>query len=118
MFDDFDIDYNQYKYLIETRCAGALIRPKSAMVVRTTLSTAVKVTATTPTFNEATGVVTIPTVTGVVYKNGETGATLTPGAQAALAAGDSLSVDADASGTGYYLETSEGTTWTFTRPAA
>ena len=31
MFDDFDIDYNQQKYLIETRCAGALIRPFSAI---------------------------------------------------------------------------------------
>lgn len=31
MFDDFDIDYNQYKYLIETRCSGALIKPFSAM---------------------------------------------------------------------------------------
>lgn len=31
MFDDFDIDYNQMKYLIETRCSGALIRPYSAM---------------------------------------------------------------------------------------
>lgn len=33
MFDDFDIDYNQYKYLLETRCSGALTRPKSAIVV-------------------------------------------------------------------------------------
>ena len=33
MFDDFDIDYNQYKYLIETRISGALIKPKSALVM-------------------------------------------------------------------------------------
>lgn len=33
LFDDFDIDYNQYKYLIETRCSGALIKPFSAMAV-------------------------------------------------------------------------------------
>ncbi len=33
MFDDFDIDYNQYKYLIETRCSGALVIPKSALVL-------------------------------------------------------------------------------------
>jgi len=33
MFDDFDIDYNQYKYLLETRCSGALILPKSALVI-------------------------------------------------------------------------------------
>ena len=31
MFDDFDIDFNQYKYLIETRCSGALTVPKSAI---------------------------------------------------------------------------------------
>ncbi|MPM70978.1 hypothetical protein SDC9_117941 [bioreactor metagenome] len=33
MFDDFDIDYNQEKFLIETRCAGALTIPYSAMVI-------------------------------------------------------------------------------------
>ena len=33
MFDDFDIDYNQQKYLIETRCSGALIKPYSAMAI-------------------------------------------------------------------------------------
>lgn len=33
MFDDFDIDYNQQKYLIETRCSGALTKPYSAMVL-------------------------------------------------------------------------------------
>ena len=36
MFDDFDIDYNQYKYLIETRVSGALTRPKSAIIVERT----------------------------------------------------------------------------------
>lgn len=33
MFDDFDIDYNQHKYLMETRVSGALIRPKSAIII-------------------------------------------------------------------------------------
>lgn len=33
LFDDFDIDFNQMKYLIETRCSGALIVPKSAMIL-------------------------------------------------------------------------------------
>ena len=31
MFDDFDIDYNAQKYLIETRCSGALVKPYSAI---------------------------------------------------------------------------------------
>lgn len=33
MFDDFDIDYNAQKYLIETRCSGALAVPFSAMAI-------------------------------------------------------------------------------------
>ena len=34
MFDDFDIDYNQQKYLMETRCSGALVKPYSAIVLK------------------------------------------------------------------------------------
>ena len=37
MFDDFDIDYNAQKYLIETRCSGALIKPYSAIAIETNL---------------------------------------------------------------------------------
>ena len=33
LFEDFDIDYNQMKYLIETRCSGALIKPFSALTI-------------------------------------------------------------------------------------
>ena len=33
MFEDFDIDYNAQKYLIETRCSGALVKPYSAIVI-------------------------------------------------------------------------------------
>ena len=33
MFDDFDIDFNRYKYLIETRCSGSLVRPYSAVAL-------------------------------------------------------------------------------------
>jgi HK97 family phage prohead protease len=40
-FDDFDIDFNQYKYLIETRLSGALKNPKSAI--------AITITSLTPT---------------------------------------------------------------------
>ena len=38
MFDDFDIDYNQQKYLIETRCSGALTKPKSAIAIEMTVA--------------------------------------------------------------------------------
>lgn len=33
MFDDFDIDYNAQKYLIEARCSGALVKPYSAIAI-------------------------------------------------------------------------------------
>ena len=33
MFDDFDIDYNQFKYLMETRISGALVTPKAALII-------------------------------------------------------------------------------------
>ena len=38
MFDDFDIDYNAQKYLIETRCSGALTKPYSAITFDLTVS--------------------------------------------------------------------------------
>ena len=38
MFDDFDIDYNQMKYLMETRCSGALAVPYSAIVLKKTVA--------------------------------------------------------------------------------
>ena len=40
MFDDFDIDYNAQKYLIETRCSGALIKPYSAIALELTVEQA------------------------------------------------------------------------------
>ena len=38
MFDDFDIDYNQYKYLMETRISGALVDPFTAVVLEFTIA--------------------------------------------------------------------------------
>jgi hypothetical protein len=117
LFDDFDIDYNQYKYLMETRLSGALVKIKSALIVKKTTGTNVLVDPITePTFVESTGVVTIPTQTGVVYKNDVTNATLTAGAQTALSAGATLKVRADAA-SGYYFSTNAEDQWSFTRPA-
>ena len=117
-FDDFDIDYNQYKYLMETRLSGALTKIKSAQVIRTTAAANVLAAPDKPTFVAATGVVTIPTKTGVVYKEGSpTGATLTAGAQAALDEGETMVVYA-VPDTGYYFATNADTNWPFKRPAA
>jgi HK97 family phage prohead protease len=65
LFDDFDIDYNQYKYLIETRISGALTKPKSALVLKREVGTAV--TPQQPSYNGATHTIAIPNQTGVVY---------------------------------------------------
>ncbi len=65
MFEDFDIDYNQEKYLIETRMSGCLTKPKSAVVIKRTSGTTV--VPSVPLFVEATNTITIPTVVGVEY---------------------------------------------------
>jgi hypothetical protein len=115
-FDDFDIDYNKQKYLIETRLSGALTKIKSALVIRKTASANVLVDPNTPGFVATTGVITIPTQTGVVYKNAA-GTTLTAGAQTALAAGASLVVNAFPA-SGYYFANNQEDSWTFKRNAA
>jgi hypothetical protein len=112
LFDDFDIDYNQYKYLMETRLSGALTKYKTALVVSRTAGT--EATPTVPTFNATTGVVTIPTVTGVVYKNGGTGATLTAGAQTAIASGATIEIEA-VPASGYHFPHNFDADWEFTR---
>jgi phage head maturation protease len=118
-FDDFDLDYNQYKYLIETRLSGALISPKKAQVVLRGAGTLA--TPTTPTFNSGTGVITIPTVTGVTYKTqdsgplGTAGTTLSSGAQTALTSGQSQSIKAVPNAT-YYFPHNFDADWNFTRP--
>jgi hypothetical protein len=116
-FDDFDIDYNQQKYLMETRLSGALVKVKAALVIRETAAANVLVAPQKPTFVVSTGVVTIPTQTGVVYKNADTSATLTAGAQTPLAQGATLNVQAVVSGS-YYFADDASDFWTFKRPAA
>lgn len=119
-FDQFDIDYNQYKYLIEGRMSGALSKAKTAQVVIRGTGTLIVTTNVVPTFNNSTGVITIPTVTGVTYKvqvAGPLGAvdtTLSAGAQTALTTGQSQSIKAVAS-TGYYFPHNYDQDWTFTK---
>lgn len=70
-FEDFDIDFNQNKYLAETRISGALIKPKAALVIRKAAGT--EVTPTSPSFDGETNTITIPTIAGVIYSiDGET----------------------------------------------
>ena len=60
MFDDFDIDYNAQKYLIETRCSGALIKPYSAIAIEMSQAMVLTVEAeddATVVFGKAAGTV-------------------------------------------------------------
>lgn len=121
MFDDFDIDYNQYKYLIETRVCGALVKLKSAMVIKSVASNAVLVSPNAPGFNETTGVLTITNQTGVVYTRTVNGGSPTVvnaagSPYAAIAAGSSITITATPA-SGYYFATSDNDTWVLTRNA-
>lgn len=108
MFDDFDIDYNQFKYLIETRLSGALTKIKSALVVRRTAKTDVLLdapTAPTRVGNE----ITFPTVAHVTYASSPADVagvvTLTE-----LAPTATISATA---GSGYFFANSAENTWTY-----
>ena len=114
-FEDFDIDYNQEKFLTETRLCGALTQYKSALVINSVPSGAALTVPNDPTFDEETGVVTIVATTGVVYKDGE-GNTLSTGAQAALDPGETMVVEAFPSSASYYFADSDADDWSFTRP--
>lgn len=121
MFDDFDIDYNQYKYLIETRVCGALVKLKSAMVIKSQPSANVLVVPASPAFVNSTGVLTITNQTGVVYTRTVNGANPTVvnaagSPYAAIAAGSSITITATPAA-GYYFATSDDDTWVFTRNA-
>lgn len=116
-FDDFDIDYNQYKYLLETRVSGALTKIRSALVVRSTTAASVLVTPTAPAFDKDTFEVTVPTVTGVTYKNKDTGSTLTTAAPVTLTAGQTLVVEATPNNSSFHFESNQKDQWTFKRPA-
>lgn len=105
-FDDFDIDYNKYKYLIETRLSGALVKLKSALVVVPTASTNELAVPEEPTFDGSS--ITIPTVTGVEYQVDGVAVTTS----VAVADGESVTVVAVPT-TGYYFATSADDEWTF-----
>ena len=113
MFDDFDIDYNQYKYLIETRVSGALTKPKSAIVISREAGTLA--TPTVPTFVPSTGVLTVPSVTGVEYYVDDVKATA--GAQTAIDGGVTIEVVAKPA-TGYYFPHNFDADWSFTSTKA
>lgn len=111
-FEDFDIDFNQHKYLIEGRMSGALTKYKTAQVVVSAAGT--EVTPEVPTFDPETGVVTIPATAGVTYS--QDGSDVIAGAQTAVAAGETTTVEARPNA-GYYFPHNTDADWDFTRNA-
>jgi HK97 family phage prohead protease len=113
-FDDFDIDYNQYKYLLETRLSGALTKIRSALIVNKVAGTDALVVPESPDFDGTT--ITPATTAGITYKRADTNATVTTGAPIALSPGDSLKIYATPNA-GKYFETDQEDEWTFTNDA-
>ena len=122
MFDFFDIDYNQQKYLLETRMAGAMTKYRGAVTVTEfTGAGGLIANPTVPTFVSSTGVVTIPTDAHVSYvvvaDDGTEGSALSSGAQTAIGAGDTVHIRAKAAST-YAFVDDQNEDWYFTRDAS
>lgn len=105
-FEDFDLDYNQNKFLLETRLSGALTRPHSALVLKR--QQGILATPTGPAFADNT--IAIPTVAGVEYRiddevvTGDVDITETTTVTAHPTAG-------------YYIKSNSTSAWTFTYTA-
>lgn len=105
-FEDFDIDFNQHKYLQETRLSGGLTKPFSAIVVTRAMGTLA--TATQPSFDGTTDTITIPVVTGVSYFNTANDTEMTGN----VVITEVTEVEARADD-GYYLAPNTTNSWTY-----
>lgn len=114
LFDDFDIDYNQYKYLIETRCSGALTKPKSALVVRRSADNATAVVPEAPAWDGDAHSVTVADTAGLVYKNQSNGAVLASGTPVVLTEDQTMTVIAVPADADHYIESTAMDEFTFT----
>lgn len=104
-FQDFDIDFNQEKYLMETRASGALTRPKSALVIQRQEGTSAKPGA--PSFVGGTNTLTVPGTTGIdYYVNG----VKTSAGNVVIT--EDVIVEAEAKD-GYFIPTADVKYWTF-----
>ena len=106
LFDDFDIDFNQFIYLMETYLSGALVVPYAAQIFRRIdPATNIEITDITEPV-KADNVVTVPTQTGVVWKRTDTGATVAGGSTITLDDTNLKTVTLEAEpATGYYFPT-------------
>lgn len=127
-FEDFDIDFNQHKYLLETRLSGALTKLKSAQVFVGVASGVTIVTPASP--DQDDDEVTITNTTGVTYKvmsfdgavtyNGSQVAvdtTVTASFPVVLADGASVRIKAYPSSGSYALKNNVEDEWAFSYEA-
>lgn len=115
LFDFFDIDFNQYKYLMETYLSGALTLPFAAQVFMRVDPTDTLVVPVAPV--DVANVITIPTQTGVNYFRTDTGAQVLAGSTITLDAVTLPIVEIEArpaDGTYYFSSNADAVdTWTF-----
>jgi hypothetical protein len=112
-FDDFDIDYNQYKYLIEARSSGALTKIRSALVIKQAAAGATKVTPAEPNFNPDTSTFAVVDTTGVTYRRSDTNAAVTAsGSPYTVDEGVDLTIYAVANA-GYFFDNNVEDEWTY-----
>lgn len=126
MFDDFDIDFNQFKYLMETRVSGALVKIRSALVFKTTGAASVLVTPAAPTqldqnvtiVNTANVTYKVSAFDGVVTYNGSqvtVGLTVTASFPIILSDGSSVTIEATPTNPAtHHFATNVEDEWTFT----
>ena len=127
-FDDFDLDYNQYKYLMETRMSGALVKIRAALIYRNTSSGAALVVPVSPTQDDDE--VTVVTTTGVTHKIGSftgavtyngspvtVGQTITASFPVVLPDGASVVITAEPTSSSYYFDNNAEDEWTFSYDA-
>jgi HK97 family phage prohead protease len=105
-FEDFDIDFNQHKYLQETRLSGGLNKPLSAIVVKR--ATGTSVTPAAPSFDGLTNTVTIPATAGVVWEGNDV--TWAPGDHVITETTEVVAAPDE----GYYFPANTTRDWTFT----
>ena len=105
LFDDFDINFNQFHYLMETYLSGALVVPYAAQIFRQIdPATNQLVEPTAPA--KSNNVVTVPTQTGVQYRRTDTGNVVAGGTTITLDDTNLKTVTLEAEPTaGYYFDT-------------
>ena len=119
MFDFFDIDYNQFKYLMETRVSGAMTKYRGALVIQNFTGTGLLADPDPVTFDTTSGVGTVPDASSLHYTyvtvndDGTVSSALDAGAQSPISSGAYVTYRAVPAST--YEFSTDNFEWTFRR---